>query len=471
MENEVIIVVKARNETRGAFASVERDARTSGDRSGDSFRTGLSGKMMSAVTSLGDKVTSGLADAAAKLPGILGSAASSIPPQGQVIALALVGGLAAALAPMIGAALSAAVLLAVGGGVLAAGILSAVQDPKVKKAFGKLGEQAKGIFKDFGEPFRQPLIRAAGLFSSLLADLKPQINQLGVIIAPLIDQLAPALAGFLKAAMPGIKDAVTAAVPLFQVLAEKLPGIGSAISDFFSSIADNGPSTAQFFGDMLVAIANIIRVVGKVIGWLVRMYAVNRSGAIDAAHAVGWVVDKISDLIGWIRHMASQAGSAFGSVVSRVRSVLSAISGTIAGIVSAVRGFVARIKALINGIPKLITIDIVQSVRTIGSGILHGLGFAHGGIVGAASGGVHSGLRMVGEHGPELAELPPGTRIHSNPDTQRMMSGGNGGGAVTLVVQSGGSKLDDLLVEILRNAVRVKGAGSVQTLLGKPGMA
>lgn len=98
---------------------------------------------------------------------------------------------------------------------------------------------------------------------------------------------------------------------------------------------------------------------------------------------------------------------------------------------------------------------------------------AHGGIKGAASGMIGSGTTMVGEYGPELVDLPPGTRVHSNPDTERMLASarGGGGGATTLIVQSGGSRLDDFLVEILRNAVRVKGAGSVQTLLGRPGVA
>lgn len=97
---------------------------------------------------------------------------------------------------------------------------------------------------------------------------------------------------------------------------------------------------------------------------------------------------------------------------------------------------------------------------------------AHGGIKGAASGMIGSGTTMVGEYGPELVDLPPGTRVHSNPDTMRMLAGGGGGGgATTLILQSGGSRLDDFLVEILRTAVRVKGAGSVQRLLGRPGVA
>jgi hypothetical protein len=48
---------------------------------------------------------------------------------------------------------------------------------------------------------------------------------------------------------------------------------------------------------------------------------------------------------------------------------------------------------------------------------------ASGGIVGAAaSGGIRSGLTWVGEQGPELAELPVGARVLSNPDSMRRLA-------------------------------------------------
>lgn len=55
-------------------------------------------------------------------------------------------------------------------------------------------------------------------------------------------------------------------------------------------------------------------------------------------------------------------------------------------------------------------------------------GFAHGGIVGAAGGGPRSGRTVVGEYGPEILDIAPGSQVHSNPDSQRMVSGMAGGG-------------------------------------------
>jgi hypothetical protein len=53
-----------------------------------------------------------------------------------------------------------------------------------------------------------------------------------------------------------------------------------------------------------------------------------------------------------------------------------------------------------------------------------------GGIVGAAGGGPRSGRTVVGEHGPEILDIAPGSQVHSNPDSMRMLSemAGQGGG-------------------------------------------
>ncbi len=81
-------------------------------------------------------------------------------------------------------------------------------------------------------------------------------------------------------------------------------------------------------------------------------------------------------------------------------------------------------------------------------------------------GGIGSGWTMVGEQGPELLKLPPGSHVKSNPDTQHALAGGGGPTEVRLVVESGGSSMDDLLVEIIRKAVTVRG-GDVQLALGR----
>ncbi|NUO43726.1 MAG: phage tail protein [Streptomyces sp.] len=107
-------------------------------------------------------------------------------------------------------------------------------------------------------------------------------------------------------------------------------------------------------------------------------------------------------------------------------------------------------------------------------------GKAAGGIVGAAaSGGVRSGLTWVGEHEPELLDLPSGARVWSGPDSRRMQhaawasmlneprrgpsrvpvaaGGGNGGGLWVIQLQLGTTQLGEVIIDPLRKAVKTRG--------------
>ncbi|MFC4609719.1 hypothetical protein ACFO9E_18140 [Streptomyces maoxianensis] len=93
---------------------------------------------------------------------------------------------------------------------------------------------------------------------------------------------------------------------------------------------------------------------------------------------------------------------------------------------------------------------------------------ATGGVVGtAATGGIRSNRVLVGEQGPEIVDLPPGSRVHSNPDTRRMMagSGGGDGGLLHLTLELGGQEFAEMLIDPLRRAVNRR--GGVQATFGK----
>jgi hypothetical protein len=95
---------------------------------------------------------------------------------------------------------------------------------------------------------------------------------------------------------------------------------------------------------------------------------------------------------------------------------------------------------------------------------------ASGGIVGHADGGgPRSGSVLVGESGPEIVDLPPGARVHSNPDSQRILSPtgsgmGNNSAPLVIMLQIGDRPLGELIVDPLRKIVRARG-GDVQAVL------
>ncbi|HKZ21167.1 MAG TPA: hypothetical protein VJQ57_13785 [Acidimicrobiia bacterium] len=96
---------------------------------------------------------------------------------------------------------------------------------------------------------------------------------------------------------------------------------------------------------------------------------------------------------------------------------------------------------------------------------------AHGGVTGnwgrAATGGARSNMTLVGEHGPELVDLAPGSHVRSNPDSRRMLAQSTGQqGATTLILKSDGSRMSDVLLELLRDAIHDAGGDPVKVLGG-----
>lgn len=118
--------------------------------------------------------------------------------------------------------------------------------------------------------------------------------------------------------------------------------------------------------------------------------------------------------------------------------------------------------AALNGTTATTYVDVWTRNKTYGGNSVTGAR-RHGGVVGAAaSGGVRSNMTLVGEGGPEVVDLPTGSRVRSNPDSRRVMGGsGGGGGPVVIEIRSSGSAVDDMLLEIFRKAVHVRG-GDVQ---------
>lgn len=99
------------------------------------------------------------------------------------------------------------------------------------------------------------------------------------------------------------------------------------------------------------------------------------------------------------------------------------------------------------------------------SGLTRNREFAHGGITGAATGGIRNGLTMVGEYGRELVRLPAGSQVYPHGTTENMLAaGGAPGGAPDYVAV----RADDALMAALIRQIQrqVRGAGGDGRTLG-----
>lgn len=119
---------------------------------------------------------------------------------------------------------------------------------------------------------------------------------------------------------------------------------------------------------------------------------------------------------------------------------------------------VAKLHSELDDLPRNITIQVTVNITKTGAAL--------GGVVpGLARGGITANsfpLTMVGEHGPELAALPPGTRVFSHNDTSGMLraamdqaagSGGGGPMAISgkLMLVNGEAYIEGVVVDVLED--------------------
>lgn len=222
----------------------------------------------------------------------------------------------------------------------------------------------------------------------------PWLKHLGVIIS---NQVVPAF----KSAWKSITSQVT---PALEHLRGELARHKPELQTLWGWVKKFGEIWATVQGNLN---GRIVQGLGKFIGWWGRNFINGLSLAVDVISTIIRGLETImrmrQDVTGVASHIAS-------SVVNAPRG------GAVGG----------------GGIP------VPRQAR--------------------ATGGVVGGWTLVGEHGPELLRAPHGSNVYSNPDTMRMLSGqgGGGGGRMELVIQSGGSRLDDLIVELLRYVARTK---------------
>lgn len=108
--------------------------------------------------------------------------------------------------------------------------------------------------------------------------------------------------------------------------------------------------------------------------------------------------------------------------------------------------------ARING--KIVTVHY-RSDGTVAIGSGGAVARATGGIIGAQGGGPRSGLTLVGEHGRELIRAAPGSQVHSNPDTERILAGAQGGRQQEMRVTLDVTGADREFVAFLQKILRV----------------
>lgn len=382
---------------------------------------------------------------------------------GDVISTAIKAGLISlgivVIAPALGAAISAGVLLALGGGAIGAGVYSAIKNnPQIKAGFKTLADMAKDEFKSFGENFTGPVANFAENLLGVFRQIKPQVDDLGKSLGPVADQLGDGVIGFLQNILPSIIRGMKASEPLIKVLADKLPGIGDAMGRFFDHISQNAPEAATFLNDLLTALEYIIRLLGLFISGLTQMYIFARrvftglvTVVLDTAQTI---LDAAEIAFGWIPGLGPKvykANEDFRHFADNVKKKLREIPRDV------------NVKVRISVLGLSAANAALRTARLLAS-------MASGGVAHAAEGGPRTGLTLVGEQGPELIDLAPGSTVHTAGDSRRMMAGAAGPQRLDIRLTAGRTAERGLvaeLVRVLRAEIGDHYGGNVQLALGR----
>lgn len=445
---------KAERDFRDTGRELGEQARKAGAAIGDGLWVGADGRLrdargrfVRAGEESGDRSAVGFVSRFRnRLTGMTGAVAdgfSAMPPQvkGVVLAAAVVVG------GVFVAGLGAAILLGLGGGVLAAGIMLAAKDPAVAAAWKKFGERAKGALAGFTDAFKGPVSRAAKTFGDAMQRMGPTFTRIGQTMAPIIDKLAPALVSMAEKAMPGIEKAIKASAPLFDKLAEHMPKIGDALNSFFDSISDSGPGALIFIDLILTAFSGLIRFWGNGIEfWSNTLEVLNTFFTEKVPAAWDWLVSKVKTGVdkvgGFMTGMKDWVVEKWNQVVGFVQGIPGRISKAASGMWNGIKN---SFRDAVNWIiRKWNNLSFTIGGGTFAGQRIPGMTLSTPNIPMLAKGGhiTGAGTALVGERGPELVHLGRGATV------QPLSGGGGGLGVLRVVLQwPDGRVIRDQLVD------------------------
>jgi phage-related protein len=253
---------------------------------------------------------------------------------------------------------------------------------------------------------------------------------------------------FIKAAWKAIQDAFSAA---WTFIRDK---VFAPLGRFFTETI---PRWATTLKDKIVGAWNSIKdFVGKALDFLKNLFLNWTGPGLIIKH---W--DKIRE---GARTVVNKVKEFWNGFMDFFRGIPGKISGAARGMWN---GITSSFKGAINGI-----IGLWNNLSfTIGGGSILGkklpsVTLNTPNIPYLARGGIASGLAVVGERGRELVDLPSGSRVRTNADTERILSRGSGGSRPMVVnIDIGGKPLGRLLIDPLRGEIRSLG-GNVQAVLG-----
>lgn len=264
--------------------------------------------------------------------------------------------------------------------------------PELTESFGVLIEKAGPAFE-----------KLIGNVAGLLTKAKPALMQIATMFETSFLQALPAINTLKDNFLTILPAAEPAIMALASVVSSAIPPISSIFAGVYSVVADVMPVISQIVSDVGAKVSAIFSSMGSSTGVLQQLFE-TAGPAISSVLSTAWqVAGPILDLaIQGIGLLADAFGLAFPyiqGVIERVWDVIGPVFTKIG-----------------EGIGKIT--DAVKKIRGVDDG--GNAGSSGGSIPAHATGTSYfsGGWTTVGEHGPELMNLPEGAKILSNQESR-----------------------------------------------------
>lgn len=202
----------------------------------------------------------------------------------------------------------------------------------------------------------------------------------------------------------------------------------------------------------------------------------NQEELAEAAAATQKIMDRLGSAF---RSVLIEAKPLIDDFVIPFINSMEKLAKVVANNIGIIRGFIqfglvaAGLATIFSGgLFTLAGAGALAALAAGGAGAAAQMGaFADGGVVGSPQGNMAQGtsMAMVGERGPEMVEMPVGTRVTTAPKTEQLTNAitklinkldNNGNGAQNIAVYIGQEKVDDIVVKAMNSTSGKKAFGA-----------
>ena len=274
--------------------------------------------------------------------------------------------------------------------------------PELTDAFGSIIEKAGPVFGNlvssisgFISKARPFAVQIATMFENSFMQALPAITTLKdnfTSILPAVEPVIMTLASVVSSAIPpiaeifaGVSSVVAQVMP---IISEIVSDVGTKVSGVFSSMGNSTSGLRQLFETAGPAISSVLSTAWEVISPILDL----------AIQGVGLIADAIGWAFPYIQGILESVWSVIGPIFSKIGEGIGTVT------------------------------DTVKRIRGIDDGGRNSGGGSTGDSVPAHATGTQyfsGGWTTVGEHGPELMNLPTGSKILSNSESKTVQGDRN----------------------------------------------